>query len=166
MCYLYQAQDRLGPWIKEASPIWMMPHRRERDPYVSLNVANKMIKFVARGFITEVIILALISFFSVPKVTEDIHMVFDATLSGLNNSLWDTKFMLPSMGGFIMMVAPGMHMVNLYVGERFYNFQLSSVLEKYCRVDLGSYLGDKKYRKVTHICMRWVHLMMGMVLSP
>ena len=49
-------------------------------------------------------------------------MVFDATVSGLNDYLWDTNFMLPSMGSLIIMVGPDKHMVNIDVGEMFYNF--------------------------------------------
>ena len=47
-----------------------------------------------------------------------------------------------------------------------YNFWLSSVLAKYCGVDLGSYLGHKKDRQGTPLWMRWVLPMMGMMLSP
>ena len=53
-----------------------------------------MMKLVARGYITEGEILAMTPLFYVPKVTEDILMVFDATVSGLNNSLWDPNSML------------------------------------------------------------------------
>ena len=88
------------------------------------------------------------SFFSAPKVTEDIRMVFDATVSELKNSMWSTKFILPSKGSFLMVVVPETHMANLYVGGMFYNFRLSPVLSKYCGVDLGSYLGHKKYHQV------------------
>ena len=91
-------------------------------------------------------------------------MVFDATVSGLNNTLWDPNFILPSMGIFLMMVGLETHMDNLYAGGIFYNFQLSSVLAKYFGVDLGSYLGNNKDRQGTFLCMRWVRLMMGLVL--
>ena len=96
-------------------------------------------------------ILGLIYFFSVPKGKDDIHMVFDETVSGLEDSLWDPNFMLPSMGSLRMMVVPETHMVEIDVGEMFYNFRLSSVLDKYCGVYLGSYLGHKKDRKGTHL---------------
>ena len=43
-----------------------------------------MIKLVARGNITEGVILKLKSFFYVPKEIEDICIVFDATVIGLN----------------------------------------------------------------------------------
>ena len=97
-----------------------------------------MSKLVTRVYITEGVILALTSFFSVPKGTDDICMAFDETVSGLNNSIWAPKFMLPSMGSLLIMVGLDMQMVDLDVGEIFYNFLLSSVLAKYCGVDLGS----------------------------
>ena len=51
-----------------------------------------MSKLVARGYITEGVILAFTSFFSFPKSTEYIRMVFDNTVSGLKDSLWATNF--------------------------------------------------------------------------
>ena len=100
----------------------MMPQRQENDPSVSLNVANKMRKLVSRGYITEVFILALKSFFSLPKGTYYISMVFDTTVSGLNYYLWSPKFMLPSMGSLLMIVGLETQMFNINVGEVFYNF--------------------------------------------
>ena len=102
--YLFQARDGLSPWIKEAPPKWMRPQRRENDPSVRLKVTNKMKKLVARDYITGEVILTLTSFFSVFKGTDDIRMVFVATVSGINNFLWGPKSMLPSMGSFLMMV--------------------------------------------------------------
>ena len=87
--------DGLGPWIKEYTPILMRNHRREKDPSVSLKVANKMRILVARAYITEGVILKLTPFFYVPKGTYDIHMLFDEMVSGLNDSIWDKKFMFP-----------------------------------------------------------------------
>ena len=65
-----------------------------------------MIKLVARGYIIEGGILALTYFFYVPKVTDYIRMVFDATVSGHNDSLWSPKFLLTSMSSFLIMVGP------------------------------------------------------------
>ena len=42
--------------------IWMIPQKREKYSYVSLNVANKMSKLVSRGYIVELVILTLESF--------------------------------------------------------------------------------------------------------
>ena len=72
----------------------MRPQRRDKDTSVSLKVANKIRKLVARGYITEGVILVPTSFFYVPKVTEDICMVFDSTVSRVNDYPWAPKFML------------------------------------------------------------------------
>ena len=94
-------------------------------------------------------ILILKSLFYLSKGTDDIRMVFDTTVSVLNDSLRDPNFMLLSMGSLLMMLGPEMHMVDLNVGETFYNFQISSVLAKYCGVDLVSYMGHNKDHQVT-----------------
>ena len=118
-----------------------------------------------RGYITEGVILTLTSFFSMSKLTEEINMVLDTTVRRLNSYLWDKKIMLPSMGSLLIMVGPDTYMVNLDVGYMFYNFRLSPVLENYCGVDLGYYLGNKKEWQVTPLWMLWVRLMMGVMLS-
>ena len=123
-----------------------------------------MRKLVARGYITEGVILALKYLFSMPKGTDDIHMMFDETVIVINNYMWDPNFLLPSMVSLLMMVGLETHMENIDAGGIFYNFQLSSVLAKYFGVDLGSYLGNNKDRQGTFLCMRWVRLMMGLVL--
>ena len=74
--------------------------------------------------------------------------------------------MLLSMESLLMVVCPNTHVVDLNVGEMFNNFRLYSVMEHYCGVDLGSYLGHKKDWKETPLWMRWVRLITGLVLSP
>ena len=60
--------------------------------------------------------------------TQDIHMVSNASVSRLNDFLWDPNFMLLSMRSLLMMVGPKTHMVDLDVGKMFYNFRLSLVM--------------------------------------
>ena len=83
-----------------------------------------MRKLVSRGYITEGVILEMTYFFYVPKGAEDIHMVFDEIISGLNNYLWDPKFMVSSMGSLLVIMGLETHMVYLDSGEVFYNFRL------------------------------------------
>ena len=118
-----------------------------------------MRKLFARGYIMEVLILALTSIFSVPKGTYDIRMVFDATVRGINDYMWAPNFMLPSIGSLLMMVGAETHTVDLDVGYIFYNFWLLSVLAKYCGVDLESYLRHKKDHQGTPLWMIWVRPM-------
>ena len=129
-------------------------------------MAKNTSKLVARGYITIGVILELTPFFYVSKGTYDTRMVFDATVIGINDSLWAPNFIFSSMGSFLMMVGLETHRVNIDVGEMFYKFLLSSMLANYCGVDLGSYLGQKKDRQGKPLWMCWVRLMMGLVLSP
>ena len=93
-------------------------------------------------------------------------MVFDANMSGINVSLWYPNLMLPVIGSLLMIVGPEMHMVDIDVGDMFYNFRISPVLEKYCGMDLGPYMGHKSDQKRTPLWTRWVCPIMGFVLSP
>ena len=95
---------------------------REKYPSVSLKLANKMRILGARAYITEGVILTLKPLFYVPKGKYDIHMLFYAMVSGLNDSIWDTNFMLPSIVSLIMIVSLETYMVDLDVRETFYNF--------------------------------------------
>ena len=142
----------------------MRPQRLKNYSYIILRVANTKRKLVTRGYITKGVIPVLISFFYVFKGKNYIRMVFHATVSGLNDSLWDTNFILPSMGSLLMMVVRKTHVVNLYVWEIFYNFRISSVLTNYFKVNLGSYMGHKKDREGTPLWMLWVRIIMGLVL--
>ena len=46
-------------------------------------------------------------------------MVFDTTVSRINDYLWDPNFMLPPSGNLLMRVIKEMHMVDLDVGDMF-----------------------------------------------
>ena len=166
MGYIDQDQDGVGLCTKKVIPIWMRTQSQDKNPTINLKLANKMRKLVVRGYITEGVILALPSFFSVSKGTEYIRMVFDATVIRFNNYLWASNFMLLSMVSLLMMVGPKIHMVNLDVEGMFHIFRIYSELEKYCGVDLGSYLRHKEDQKVTPLWMLWVRLIMGPMLFP
>ena len=79
-------------------------------------VAKNISKLVYRIYITELVIFALTSLFYVPKGTYYIRMMFDATVSKLNGSMWAPNFTLLSMGSLLVMVGPETHMVDLDVG--------------------------------------------------
>ena len=67
-----------------------------------------MIKLVARGYITEGLILLLTYLFSIPKVTKYIHILFDATVRG-------SKTYVAINRHFLMMMGLKTHMVDLDV---------------------------------------------------
>ena len=64
-----------------------------------------------------------------------------------------------------MMVGHETQMVDLDVGDIFYNFKLSLVLTKYCGVDLGPYHKEEKNTSEKPYCLLWVIPMMGLILS-
>ena len=103
-----------------------------------------MSKLSLRGYMIGGVVLTSTPFFSVPKVMDDIQMVFEETVRGINDSFWDTNFMIPVMDILLIMVGPAMHIVYLEVWDMFYNFRLSMVMAKYCGVELGNYMGRKR----------------------
>ena len=144
----------------------MRHQRQKKDPVVSKGLADKLSKLVLMGYIPGGMVLVFTSFLYVPKGMFCICMVFDTTMIGLNDSLLYPNFMLPVIGRLIMMVVPDTHMVDIDVGEMFYNFRLSPVLTKYCEIDVGPYLGHKRDQKRAPQWMRWVYPIMGLILYP
>ena len=43
-------------------------------------------------------------------------MVFEVTVGGINDPLWDTNFMIAVTGSLFIMMVPKMHMVDLNFG--------------------------------------------------
>ena len=61
---------------------------QEKYPVVREKFANNLINMVIRGYMTGGVILAWTYFFLLPKVTDDVCMVFDITMRWLNDFLW------------------------------------------------------------------------------
>ncbi len=77
--------------------------------------------------------------FAVPKGEDDMHMVYDATQSGLNKCLWVPSFTLPSVDALTRVMDSESWMGDLGLGEMFLNFSLDSKLRPYCGIDLKPY---------------------------
>jgi len=60
--------------------------------------------------------------FAVPKGESDIHMVYNGTKSGLNNSLWVPWVPLATIETHLRAVLPSTFMADLDIGEMFLNF--------------------------------------------
>ena len=96
-------------------------------------------RYIAPGFVS-----SLTSFFAVPKGSNEIRMVYDASLSGLNDSIWVPRFPLPTIRTHLRSVQEGTYMADLDIGEMFLNFFLQSDLRALCGVDLTKYGGTVK----------------------
>ena len=62
------------------------------------------------------LVLALTSFFDVPKGKDDIRMVYDGTVSGLNRALWAPWFPLPTIESHLRLINPGYFMEDVDLG--------------------------------------------------
>jgi hypothetical protein len=96
-----------------------------------------------RRYITPGFVKSLTSFFLVPKGQDDVHMVYDGTVSGLNDSIWVPRFLLPTIETHLRAVDEGTHMADVDVAECFLNFILHPELRELAGVDLSHYFGDE-----------------------
>ena len=97
-------------------------------------------RYIAPGFVS-----SLTFFFAVPKGSEDIRMVvYDASVSGLNDSIWVPGFPLPTIRTHLRAVEEGTYMADLDIDELFLNFVIHSDLQGLCGVDLTKYGGTVK----------------------
>ena len=92
-------------------------------------------------------------------------MVYDATRSKLNASLWAPNFGLPTVDSLLRGINETAWMGDLDIGEMFLNFCLHPTLQPYCGIDLRPYFAEEVSGKET-LWERWVRCMMGMKNSP
>jgi len=95
----------------------------------------KINSVLAKGYIAQGEVCSLTAYFSVPKGSDDIRMVYDATASGLNACLWAPSFWLPSAEGLVDRMDSTSWMGDLDMGEQFLNFPLHLDLQKFCGID-------------------------------
>jgi len=91
-------------------------------------------------------------------------MVYDATKSGLNKSLWVPTFALPTVDTLTSMLGPTSWMADLDIGEQFLNFPLDPAIQPACGIDVKPFLGSSASRNTWWL--RWNCCMMGMKPSP
>jgi hypothetical protein len=95
----------------------------------------KLEKVRKRRYIGEAFIRSLTSFFVVPKGIDDIQMVYDGTVSGLNESIWVPRFVLPTIETHLRGVDEHTFMSDVDVGDCFLNFVLHQELQELAGVD-------------------------------
>jgi hypothetical protein len=112
-----------------AKPRYKKPQKGTKDASTREKIIKKLNKvrtprrYIAPGFVT-----SLTSFFAFPKGNDDIRMVYDASVSDLNDTIWVPKFPLPTIQTHLQSVQEGTWMADLDIGEMFLNFILHSDL--------------------------------------
>jgi hypothetical protein len=79
---------------------------------------KKLKKVRARRYIAPGFVISLTAFFAVPKGDDDIRMVYDASVLGLNGAMRVPQFTLPTIDTHIRSVEECTFMADVDVGER------------------------------------------------
>jgi hypothetical protein len=82
---------------------------------------------------------SLTAFFEVEKGDDDIRLVYDGLVSGLNMSIWVPRFFLPTIRTHLRAVDEDTYMADVDIGEMFLNFVLHRQLQVLAGVDLTHY---------------------------
>jgi hypothetical protein len=122
----------------------------------------KLDKVRKQRYIGEVFIRSLTAFFAVPKGPEDIRMVYDGTVSGLNDAIWVPRFVLPTIETHLRLVGEDTCMADVDVGDCFLNFILHKELQELDGVDLSHYFGEEGKT----LWEAWKRAAMGVKSSP
>jgi hypothetical protein len=122
------------------------------------------------GYISLGRVASLTGFFAVPKEESDICMVYDATKSGLNDSLWAPLFGLPTVDLTLQLIDFDTYLGDLDLGEMFLNFKLHPIVQPYAVVDLTAYIskarGQGQEGPSTMCWECWSRCLMGFKPSP
>jgi hypothetical protein len=156
-------RDGHPPWFLSDPPRFMQPQRRESDVGMAKNITEKLENVAQKGYIQPGQVLSLTKYFAVPKGDQDIRMVYDATISGLNDALWVPTFTLPGTDELVERMDQDSWMGDLDMGEQFLNFPLHPSLQCYCGIDVRPYLSEKRNKTMW---WRWARCMMGLKSSP
>ena len=159
--------------IRDGHPLWMssrlkpykVPQRDQRDKEMKAAIVKKIDKVRRLGYIEKGKVDSLTSFFAVPKTENDIRMVYDASVSGLNDVVWAPWFSLPTVRTHLRAVAPHTFMGDVDFGDFFLNFMLADRYRRMAGVDLTLYFPDDSKGGRT-LWERWARALMGFRPSP
>ena len=71
------------------------------------------------------------------NLVDEIRMVYDATQSGLDDTVWAPWFAMPTVESYLQVVEAGKFMVDCDMGEMFLNFMLEPSIRLHSGVDLS-----------------------------
>jgi hypothetical protein len=148
------------------APAYKRPQRAENNPILRARVKEKLDKVLQRRYFEVGLVKSLTTFFGVPKGEDDMRVVYDGSLPGLNAALWCPWFMLPNTNSHLRTVEPGTFMSDVDIAEMFLNFFLDWHLRKYAGVDLTSYFTDDLGKGKDTFWVRWNRIAMGLRPSP
>jgi hypothetical protein len=155
------------PWFDSTlAPSYRRNQRAERNPTLKARVKEKLDKVLKRIYFEVGLVKSLTTFFGVPKGEDDMRVLCDGSLPGLNAALWCPWFMLPNTNSHLRTLEPATFMSNVDITEMFLNFFLDWHLRKYAGVDLTSYFDDDLGKGKDTFWVRLNRIAMGLRPSP
>jgi hypothetical protein len=161
--YQDRIRDGLPINFRHEPPRYRKEQRDVKDPVTKEKVVRKLDRVRQRRYIAPGYVVSLTSFFEVPKGADDIRMVYDGSVSGLNDSMWVPRFALPTLETHLRSVEAGTFLADVDVGEMFLNFILHNSVRQYSGVNLTSYFLLENGGKVWET---WQRAAMGLKSSP
>ena len=163
--YLSIVRDGHPLWLEQKLKPYRVPQRDHKDLNVKNQIISKLRKVQTLGYIEKGKVDSLTSFFAVLKTDTDIHMVYDATVSGLNDVVWAPWFALPTVRTHLRAVGPHTFMGDNDLGDHFLNFVLADKFRRLAGVDLCLYFPEEKTPGKT-FWEQWGRALMGFRPSP
>lgn len=164
--------DEYQEYIRDGIPVSFIEHMKpyrvpqgdEKDPTMKAQLIEKLQKARDRRYIAPGQVESLTAFFGVKKSDTDIRPVYDGSVSGLNDSIWMPRFVLPTIQTHLRQVEAGTFMCDLDVGEMFLNFILCERIRPLAGVDLTHYVPSPSGTGPVWEC--WQRAAMGLTSSP
>jgi hypothetical protein len=117
-------RDGIKVHLQHDPPCYRVPQRDTKDPDIKAKVIGKLTKVRLRRYIGPGFVVSLAASFHVPKGEDDLCLVYDGSVSGLNDAMWMPRFVLPTLNTHLRSVEAGTFLADIDVGKMFLNFIL------------------------------------------
>ena len=166
-------RDGFKQWLRpEAENLHWFRKQPKVTPERKILISKKLEDVRYKGYIAPGPVSSMMSYFDVPKGTNDIRMVYDGTKSGLNSVMWAPWFPLPTASTLLRMVEQGTWMGDNDAGECFINWLLHEDVQRLCAVDISQFatsdeLRDRLNTPIGLLLLEvWTRCAMGLKSSP
>lgn len=165
--YQKLARDGVPIYFETPGPDTLRPQPGFSDEGLRAKVKPKVEKVIRRRYMIRsgIKLKSLIKYFAVPKGEKDVRIVYDATASGLNETVWAPSFWLPTIDSLVRALDADSWMSDRDIGDMFLNFQLHKSAWPFAGVDIKPILdeaGEPSFARWYH----WVRNAMGFAPSP
>jgi hypothetical protein len=139
--------------------------RLPADKAMQDKMKTKLMKVIRQKYVdvSDEEIISFIEYFAVPK-GDDIRMVYDGTMSGLNDCLFAPWFALPTMTSMFRGLDLDFWCADNDFSDNFLNYWISKELRAYCGIDVDLLMRDDPDYKPTPFT--WTRCAMGLKPSP